>query len=280
MKKLKAFFYVFAKSLTSPEYYKDLIKTTFGFSVKYYLVLVAFASLIAATANTLYIVPEVKTELNIFVENAKSYFPEDLEIKFEDSQWEINKPEPYFFPLTTSEDSEVSNLVVFDKDGTIEDMETYNTIVLINEKNMIMVDPETNGLKTYPLDEIPDTVINYEDFDQIITFAYKFINILPYFFFAIVVFGLLVYYLVMRAVYTAVMGLVVLLVSQLTSLKLDYKKSTQIALHTMTLPIVVSTLLEIVDIQVTFPFAFFILNLALSGFVLYKLNKKSSPKAE
>ncbi len=154
MKKIKAFIYTFYKSLTSLEYYKDLLKVTLGFSIKYLLTLAVIGTVFATLALSTSVIPAVKSWTKTFVFEFKNVYPKDLEITITDNKWSLNKPEPYAIPTptslaktmeegpdqTTNEEDKVAfpkNLIIFDKKGTIDQFEKGDTLVLVNENNFI-----------------------------------------------------------------------------------------------------------------------------------------------
>ena len=99
MKKLKAFFYVYKNSMTSPKYYKEVLKTDLNFSLKYYLMLVLVASILITTIETVSVTPKIKSQISGFAENARQVYPDDLLIKVEEGKWSVNREEPFVIPM-------------------------------------------------------------------------------------------------------------------------------------------------------------------------------------
>ena len=97
MIKLKAAIYVFTKSLTSPKYYNDIVKTNFGFSMKYFSVLALISSLVAFSGLVKPIMTDLGDSLKAVETTVVDSFPDDLEITVKDGEVSINQPEPYIF---------------------------------------------------------------------------------------------------------------------------------------------------------------------------------------
>ena len=59
MSKIKAFGYIYYKSITSIKYYRDVLKAEFSFSFKYFATIAVIASLIITAVASVEIYPEV-----------------------------------------------------------------------------------------------------------------------------------------------------------------------------------------------------------------------------
>src|SRR3989344_246398 len=148
MTKLKAFFYVFFKSLTSPAYYKDIVASKFSLSLKYFLIL-AFLSSVVITVSSSSELIGLETTANKFIDSVRDHFPSDLIVTVKAGELSTNKTEPVIFPLNIDvKKSQVQNVkiplnaLVVDVNGTIDDLDKYQTIVLVNKSNLIVKDEQ------------------------------------------------------------------------------------------------------------------------------------------
>ena len=272
MKRLKAFFYVYAKSLTSVEYYKEILKTDIRFSLKYYLMLVLFASLLITSIETILVVPKIKGKLEGFTESARQMYPEDLVVKIEGGDWTVNREQPFVIPMPKIPSEDVpDNLVVFYEEGTISDVDLFDTVILVNKVNIIFRD--ANGIQARSLKEIPDTEINREAFGSFIDFLFSFTRFLPYIIFISALLGLLIYFIFFRLVYGLFLGIVIYALSLLNKKSLDYVGAFRVGLHTMTLPITFQIILSLTRSSLRLPLWFFILNVFFSLMVLSRMEE-------
>ncbi|MFC1624776.1 DUF1189 family protein [Patescibacteria group bacterium] len=277
MKKLKAFFYVYKNSLTSPKYYKEIFKTDLRFSIKYYLMLVLFASLLITSIETVLVVPKIKEKLGEFTESAREMYPEDLVIKIEEGNWTVNREQPFVIPMPKIPSEDVpANLIVFYEEGTVSDVDLFDTVILVNKVNVVI--REGNGIQARSLKDIPDTEINREAFNNFINFLFGFTKFLPYIIFVAVLLALLIYFIFFRLLYSLLLGAVIYALSFLNKKSLDYTKSYRVGLHTMTAPITFQVILSLTRTSLRLPLWFFILNVFFALVVLSKMEEPSLKK--
>ena len=134
MKKIKTFLYVLKNSISSPKYYNDIVKTKINFSIKYFLALSLLVSVISVIGYSITYLPNYISEINTAYKSIEEGFPEDLIIEFKDGTWSSNKEGPVIIKqVDLGEGSKLpENLFVFDRDGTIEKIDEYNTMFLVN----------------------------------------------------------------------------------------------------------------------------------------------------
>lgn len=282
MKKIKAFIYVFIKSLTSPKYYSELIQTNLSFSIKYFLVLIAFLSIALSISFTVDIfkgTPENK--FTQFVNQAKNAYPDDLVITSKDGRFIINKPKPYSIPTPNFLTSETSgqdikdakerfpkNLITFDSNGTVDDLKKYETLILINDVNILAQNKDK--VETTPLKNIREGEFNKEKFDKIMDQFDKLLKILPYIVFIFISIGITLLTFIFRLIYLLLVGLVLMMMGKTKGLNLNFIKYYKIGLHAATLPLVIDTVINAFNISFFVPLWFFVLNV-IFGIVVVTL---------
>ena len=282
MKKLKAFAYVYIKSLTNFPYYRDILKTRFAFSVKYFLFLALVLSFLSTIGISIKIIPEMSRAMGDFISKAETYFPEDLVFTIKNGVWSVNRPEPFIVPFPEVKTTEVSveelaqigktpkNLIVFWNTGTIEDLTNLDTLVLVNKVNVIY--KEGNKISVLPVKELPDTVIDKTEFNKVKGTLTSIFKVFPILFVCLIFLGSFIVLVVGRSIHFLIEALVIWLISLITGVKLGYQESLRIAVHSATLPLSLAAIFNIFDF-VPFLFWFAILNTLFALFVLLDMAK-------
>ncbi|OGC58613.1 hypothetical protein A2380_02845 [candidate division WWE3 bacterium RIFOXYB1_FULL_43_24] len=279
MKKIKAFFYVAYRSVVSPKYYSEILKTPLEFSLKYYAVLVLIAALITSIGTYFIEAPKIKETFQNALSEAENVYPDDMVFTIKAGEWEINKPEPLVIPFPgtyEAEDKEKlpENLVVLDKNGTVEDLEKYNTAILMNQKNMLVKKAGEPGV--YPLKDIPDTTLDKGNVVGAIGNVRKISGwLLPLILIVPVFAGLLVYYAIFRGLYLVIIGGSLFLLGKALKTDVPYKNAFRIGLHAMTLPVLIDTLTSLINLQLPATYWFLAINLVMGGFVLREIGKRT-----
>lgn len=281
MTKLKSALYVFVKSFTSPKYYNDIVQTKFSFSMKYFSVLAFISSLIAFSGLIEPIVNDLGKSLKSVEKTIVSSFPEDLVVTVKDGEVSINQPEPYVFK-TPDEDFKASlaegekvprNFLVFDSEGTLGDLEKYDTIFLVNKTNILA--RSSNKIEVYPLSEFPDGTFDAEDIKGLIEEVRPIINALPYIILAFAFLGTLVYYFGFRMIFLLVVGLVLFAVGNLRGLRMKYSKYYQVAIHALTLPLLIEVVAGVFEYPINIPFWFLTLTVLIGVVGLFNVDKNA-----
>lgn len=277
MKKIKAFFYVAYKSVVSPKYYNEILKTHFEFSLKYYAVLVLIAAVVTSVGTYFIEAPKIRDTFQNALSEAERVYPENLVFTIKAGEWEINQPQPLVIPFPGNygaEDKEKlpANLVVFDKNGTVGDLEKYNTALLVNEKNLLIKKAGEPGV--YPLKDIPDTILDKGKVTGTITDVREVSGwILPLFLIVPVFAGLMVYYSIFRGAYLLVIGGLLFIAGRALGAGVPYKNAFRIGLHAMTLPVLIDTVLSVVNLPMPITYWFLAVNLVMGVFVLREIGK-------
>jgi hypothetical protein len=280
MNKLKTFFYIFKNSITSPEYYKELLETKFAYTIKYYVMLSLFLSLIVTSFLSIKMIPGSKEGLRLGTEEIKKTYPDDLTISVKDGSWTINKPEPYVIPLPefskTKENTGIDNILVFYKQGTIDDFNNFKTFALVNETNILAKD-SNSSIKVTPIKELPNFDLNKTKVNEFFDKLYSYLKYVPFFLpLFIFIWQMLFNFLGVRIFYILWIGLVVYLFSLIRKNKVSYKSACRVAIHTMTIPLILEVVLSFVDFTIPLSSWFFIINIILSIVVLERLSKEKT----
>lgn len=293
MKKIKAFIYVFYKSLTSLDYYKDLLKVTVGFSINYLLVLAIIGTIFTTLSLSGNVLPEVKSWTRTFLHEFKNIYPKDLEITVQDNKWSLNKPEPYEIPvpkslLKTMEESAKpedfkekgafpKNLFVFDKNGTIDQLEKNNTLILVNENNFIT--QGKNKIEIYPLKDIPNGKLDQQVFNTFIDKLNQIFSYLPAIVITFIIIFSFIFQFVFRLGYLIIVAALLWIISKIMKSKLGFGELFRISIHTMTLPLVLDIVLtKVFTFEIPFTWWFLVVNTTFSIIVISYLLQENKPK--
>lgn len=280
--KIKAFQYVFYKSLTSLPYYNDIIKTNLKFSIKYFLafaVLVSFVSAIIVSVRTSYDSDGPTSTVAQVVNELEDIYPEDLVITIKDGTLSTNKNVDITIKMleSLSQSSPLPKyLIVFDSDGTINDFEKYDTVALVNEKNILIND---NGkIETYPISNFPNGTLDKTKYSTQINELRGLVQYLPILVTLAVFVGLLLVNIIYRLVYIFVIATALFIIGKSSKSTLKFSKFYQIGLHLVTLPMLLEVALLIFDVTLPIPAWFFAVSIGFGIVIISRLDKKVNSK--
>lgn len=275
LERLKTFVFIFVKSLTKPEYYKEVLKTSPRFSVKYYFALMLILTLFSSAVIGLRSTPKAQRYATVLLNELSEVYPGNLEFTIKNGQFDINRPEPYFIPLPPSAVSSapegVVNLIVFDSEGTIGDLKTYKTLILVNRVNMLIQTPAKTDI--YPLQMFPDNVITKSTVNDFVSQLHILVRYLGVFIFLFVATFMLFYNFIIRSLYLVIAAASLQLISRVQGRNLTFAQLYQISLHTATWPIVIEMFVVALIGALLPSFWFFMLILVLGNVVLLSLER-------
>ena len=241
MKRVKAFLYIYKNSLFNVAYYKDLLAVDIKFSLKYFFSLALLVTVVTTARFAIPLIPRVQTALDDMVVQLAEVYPDDLIISAEAGEWRINKEEPYILPapefFKTDEMDEAdfpNNFIVFDHEGTLNDLEELDTLILVNEANILAVNNQKR-IEAYPLDSIPDGEVTKEKIVKSLDSVSVYLDLVPVAVILFILIATFFYFAFFRLLYMFVVALILWIFGQTNKLKLAPGKYYQIGLHTITL---------------------------------------------
>jgi hypothetical protein len=280
--KAKTFWHILKNSVASPEYYQDLITHHLSYSAKFYITFAVMTSLFLGLVTTFKTAPAMQNTISEFLNNAKDVFPSDVELVIKDGTFELNQPQPYIIPLPDdlkkilAKDVDMTNLIVIDKAGTIEDMQNYKTLALMNEKNLIINDPRS--IQVYPLSNFPEGTLDQQAFNSFVDGLWPLARVLPILGFFALFLRYVVYLLVLTPTYILFVALVYKIIGAIMNLDLEYKRYYQIGLHTVTVPVLIETLSVTLGLNIAIPLWFLGVHFVLVGYILFKVLNNNNYK--
>ena len=262
---MQTFFRTFILSLTRPTYYKDILQARFRFSIKYYIVLSSLLILVSIIAGVINYSASVKADFTVTAKELVQDFPADLVLTIAPGGITATKDFPLIAQIPsvlmrswTASASNLQNLVVIDPDGEITDLEKYHALILINNSHIIV----NNGLggngesiQSTPLRDFPEIRLDYpkmHQFSQTLVFIAHYACAFTAGYFALM--GLVSFF-IWRVLYLAVFAFGLRLIYKSTVG--TYAKAFQMSLHSVTLPILISTTLEVASTVFPIPASLF-----------------------
>ena len=130
------------------------------------------------------------------------------------------------------------NLFVFDKEGTIEKIDEYNTMFLINSEN-ILCKTDTEGVVAQPLKNIPNGKLDKNLLNEKMQTVKKVIGFLPYLLPLALLIPTFLFEYVGGSIFIILISAVgVYIASISTRKKIDFKSAFQICIHASTIPMI------------------------------------------
>ncbi|HTK03249.1 MAG TPA: DUF1189 family protein [Alphaproteobacteria bacterium] len=268
MTKLKTFFRTFVKSF-QPNYYKDILKAKFSFSLKY----LTFLLFVISLGYTLFIAAGllvVKKEIPGFVEKTKKVvttaYPQELVVSVKNHKLVTNVKEPYV----------VADFIVINTKANVEDVKNYKSQVLVTDSFVVYSDKE-GQIKAYSLEEVlkdlDGVVLNKDIYQKLTSEVLPYIDQLPTYFNI----GLMILILLGPIVgtilslgwylfYLLIFSVVLLIAAKLLKKDLSYSQVYKLGMHAVTLPILITLLVH-------FPLLFSLILLVFMIIVFTKLDK-------
>lgn len=298
MGKIKTFFYSLKNTFTSLDYYADILKAPFGFSLKFFYFFFFLFSLVATAWITVRSLLPLNNLIAFLPEKLVAVYPEELEITLENGKVSTNIQEPYCLPISSVEKifenteegmgvlgietEKIECLLVIDTAGSIEDFYQYKTYALLTEKHLSYINDKDKstfetvsfegmegleGMKAIKIDQaLVEKWVGY------ITPYLKYI--LP-----VLVGGTFIFFLLSfpatRLFYNLFLALVLLIVGRIVSYPLSYGKSYQVGLHLVVISTVLFSIVSLLGLSLQIPFLQTIILGILGAIILSKL--KSSP---
>src|SRR3989344_1219049 len=286
IEKIKALAYIFYKSLTSPVYYKDLVAANLNLSIKYFLSLTLVLSVIGSAFMAVKVAPTIQKDVKNLTETVLEVYPQDLVINVEEGKIKLNTDEPVLikFPqdeegaseanaaLGLDDSTDLDNLVVLDPNGTIEDLDKYNTLILINETN-ILARNASGQIDVQPLKDLPNGEFTREKLEESMKKLGDYAKALPLILFLIGVGGSLVVNSVTKFLVFFVMALALKAAAMVYEINMPYLKLFQIIIHTFTAPFIMETVLSLFNLKFPLPYWQFMLGLLIAGYVLVRIGR-------
>jgi len=262
-KKLKTFFYTFKNSLLKPDYYREVLKAPFSFSLKYFLFLFSFLNFLTALTISLLLFQRVSPAIKTLQTKTVEIYPQELKITIKKGQVSANVNQPYFIPLKADlfsgrikqglENHPIQNILVIDTQSSASEIDKYQTFALLT-KDSIALRAENNEIRIHSLREIEDLTINREKIAQLWEKIAPFLSLIVPLISLLLLIFLPLFRTAFKFAYLLVFSLLALAVAKIFKLKINYRKALQLNLQAITVPTVIIALFEILGTRPNIPF--------------------------
>lgn len=228
--------------------------------------------------------------LSVLPAKLETLYPPELEIHIKSGMVTTNVPEPYFIPMKDVENvlkdntvlgtnsRQTVNLLVIDTKASIDDFERYQSAVLITKNDMVVA-KDDNKYEVYPLRDWPDMVINRKQAVQMINTVKPLLTwVIPIVLVAVFL-GFSLFFPSFLTTMLLWYAFAVWIVAKILSYPLGYKKSYQLAMHIILIPVTFVALLGVIPVIIPVPFFHTIVTVLLAGYILTGLKKQQTKPA-
>lgn len=254
MDKLKTFYRSFIKSITSPSYYRDIVKAPLSFSIKYILFLsylVVLFHTLTAVGYLAFQLPKLPEHIETVKQRLNTFYPQDLIVTVENGTLSTNKQEPIHFNIPELQDEEIQHILTIDTSAQVENYPDYNSLILVTDEEYVYPENTPEGYSVVQIDETGEHMtISRENYDQllgeVVPLLERLPSIAPYILIGIVLlvpfFGA-VFEFIRNIFSVGLFTLITWLISQVLKIKLNYTKLFQMGLHAATVPVLITAIL-------------------------------------
>ena len=208
----------------------------------------------------------LKADLTKLAEITEKDFPHDLKLEIASESITANKEFPLIARLPLGK--EVFTIVV-DPNGEISALEKYQALAVINKSYVIVGSGDT--VQTTPLTDFPKVQIDYPQAQMVTQTLYVVANHSAFFTGLYFILTGLINFFLWQLLYLAVFAFGLRLIYK--SLVITYTKAFQVSLHTVTLPLVLSTALNAFTLVVPYSGWFLITHVFFTLYFLSRLEK-------
>lgn len=242
-------------SVYDPAYYSEVINSSFGSSLKYFFKLIILIAFIGSIYASFIVIPNFNSLVKNFGNELIDTYPSELEIKFKNGVVSTNVTEPYIIPVPKDEINKdygklkYDNLLVIDtkSDFTMEKFSSYNTVILLT-KNAV-VSRDNNKITITDLKDVTNFTINHENLVYWVNKFTPIVKVIPFAIPFAIFIGLLIFYS-FNLFYLLFASLLVFILGKIRKQGLSYKKSYQVSLHALTLPLILTVLFSELKIHI------------------------------
>ncbi len=279
MNKIRTFRHVLRHSLYPvDDYYKKIVKkTSFAFSLKYFVFLIFFVSVIFVIAKTIsFAIKYPQNTIRNYVNYVVHQYPDDLVmIMNDDGRLFSSYDRPYFMHLSDDLTSHV--FLVVDTQAKSDKIYEYKSTVLLTERYIVINWNDQTFSHPYaqnnPLfidkghaSSIGKTLEKYVQWYPLITCIATPLFIIVWFFVL----------LISKLIYLIPITLLVFFISQLWDKNPSLGKTYQIALHSSTAPILIEMVISAFGIVIPVAFWFLMMHLLFLAAGVYEAYKTKS----
>jgi len=260
IQKLKTFKYVFVNSLYKPLYYKHVLKSSIWFSLKYLFFLSFLIFFIQILTLVVFIIPKIGS-LPELVDNAYTrvfdFYPSELEVTIDEGILSTNQKNPYYIEIPEmSEDEDFDHFITVDTNANIEDYSVYKTTILVTDSSFIYPDNQSSYAVTSVSDLEWSGVFTSKDYQKIVKelepafeAVSKYAPVVLLALFVLVPPIVSIFIVLGHLIFLLFMSLILWFVSIIMKVELSYQQIYHLGIHSLTVPIIITSVLGIFGIH-------------------------------
>ena len=234
-------------SIYGPDYYQEVLKKDMRYSWRYFLKFSLIMAALATIAVSFLMIPSLNAFFNTATHSAVEHYPSGLEIHIEKGLVSTNVDEPYEIAFPQDIKSEHSGnipwrsaLIIDTKhDFNLATFREYHTLALLSKDSIIYQD-STGKISIQSLSQVGSLLITKETVKQFISKAQPYITLIIPLAVGFLFMGAYAYFFLFHAVYLLIGAALIWGILSIKKMPISYRKSYQIGLHLMTLPIILS----------------------------------------
>lgn len=271
MNKIRTFWRTYWLSISDPNYYNDVLKAKFSFSLKYFILFYLVLSLASTAVFSWRDVPTFVQTADKYFDHLVANYPEDLVLDLRDNSLTVTGvDEPYSIPLPEDDTFLVERDYLLTVDTASDDFYSSGLTFYRDQATLrYFEDPIVIGYDQIALEgrltqtSLLDTQTDIKEFIAELSW---FLPLIFWLFMAVVnpiiVLGLLV-----------LLSTMIWLATQFGKSRLTYRKSYQLGLHTITFAETVAFLQALLFVGLELPSVYTTAYFAASLLVLFNLRR-------
>ena len=238
LKNVKTFFSNFSSSLfPQPRFYKRLLRLPFSYSLSYFVSLIFFVNIVFLLVCLTIVNPGRLLSIKNEVVHQLNTFPSNLTINIHNGHMMTNYNRPYF--LWIGYDDKKMLVGVIDEGAAPEKIDQYNSYFLLTPNYFVLNQKRlSTGFHLVPLAGMNQVI----DHTWAATLAKTLNRLFPIFvtsFLLVSIFIVPLFAILITFGFVTLVSLISYVLFQYFKLRHTYKKTLQLTLHAVTLPLIV-----------------------------------------
>ncbi len=267
-------------------YYRDVVRSKFSFSFKYFLVFSLLLGLFLTAVVSSLVLPQLSTFLTRFKTRAHALYPETLVLEIKKGHVSTNALQPFRIPIPFElftdtppaiSDQKQTYILTIDTHANVSDFSKSQSLALLTSDSLVFAD-DNGGYKVYPLKEVDNVIVKKSGVDQFLDKALPLLDAIGPIIILVLFFFFVIGLPLVRLISLLILTLFILMAANLMQLSYGYKKLFQVGLHSITLPTMIQILMLGFGLVVPIPFFSSILFLLYNLVILTELKKAASPQ--
>lgn len=248
-------------SIYNPEFYRKLRSKPLPFSFKYFYILAFILAVIITAKFSFQEIPGINVFLTGLGPEIVNAYPSELAVTIKNGQASSNVAEPYFVRMPGNIQmekyrniSKLDHLIVIDTKNQFseESFLKYSSLVFLT-KTSVAFRKDDGRIEIQPLSGMPDLIIDKASVSSFVGKIQPFTKFAAPLFVLAFFIGFMVSFSIKLA-YLLLAALLILLVAKVKNIPLSYKQSYQAGLHIITLPLLLSAVSTLLNMQIVIPF--------------------------